>query len=339
MRKDTWLILLIAGWSGSHAAPSRNHPVFDPEAPRLVRHESFRRDIYGGLTTSIVLFYRTADRIIIIVVDEGLGVGPVSEYALDLAAHFGREKVRIHRVQTHYHPDHRDGLLANKFLWQPIPVIYHSPDLREYCCPAVNGVGPKLLTMKEVLEGYFNETFAVTLEMLDKAGSCREYHVFKPGESFLIEDVVQVDTMPGWHPNGVCLYAFTFPGHERFVFATDNEPPAEPNKRFIDFCSNAAWVGVDLQYDGPEYSGEKAIGRGKPAPLRGRGHGTPELVFGQLLHCDPLPKQVCGGHFDPNRSDMDIRLFEERTEVFLERRGALNRMKFSFAREGAVYWF
>lgn len=338
-KKDTSLMVLIGGWSGSYAAPSRNHPVFDPDAPRQVVHQPFRREIYGGLTTSIGFFFLGPDVDVYIAVDAGLGIGPVSEFALDMVAARGRAKARLVRVFTHYHPDHfSDGQLADAWHWQPTPVSYYSPDLRAHCC-SPNGTPPKLMTAQEHLEAYFHDAFAVRLEMLDKAGSVRTYHTFTPGESFLIEGVVQVDTMEGRHPNGVALERFTFPGHGRYVFATDNEPSDEPDDLFIRFCSGAEWVGVDMQYDDSEYGGRKALGRGKPQSLKGRGHGTPELVFGQLLHCDPLPKWVCGGHFDPNRSDMQTRLFEERTEVFLECRGALNRMKFSFAREGAVYWF
>ena len=104
----------IGGCAGSFAAPSENRPIYDPTAPWKVRREPFRRDIYGGRTTSYFLRYKDT----FVVVDHGLGIDPISEFILDILRAEQKTDYLIHCLQTHFHDDHWAGMQSNLLLFK-----------------------------------------------------------------------------------------------------------------------------------------------------------------------------------------------------------------------------
>jgi glyoxylase-like metal-dependent hydrolase (beta-lactamase superfamily II) len=326
----------VGGCAGSFAAPSENRPVYDPTAPWGVRRESFRRDIYGGRTTSYFLRHKDT----FIVIDHGLGIDPVSEFILDILQAEQKHDHLIHCLQTHFHDDHWNGMQSNLLLFQKgLTLRFYSPELTHSPESEAARLSGKTM-MQQVLADCFppmKKYWPVTLDTLDQIGACREHVSFRPGETLTL-DGLQVHTIPLTHPDGCSGFRFEIPGAGPIVLATDYEPGDDPDPAVVQFFDGARLVLADIQYSDAEYDGKAPLGR-LQLSRRGWGHGTPRRVFPILMSCPQTPQMVRIVHHDPRRSDMDLRLFFEETMNLLDDlyRPA-RQFDYAFAHDGDIYW-
>lgn len=342
MRSDT--LFMVGGCSGSLPAPSENRPVYDAAAPRSYRRVPFRRELYGSRTTCFFLRHKNT----FIVVDNGIGVEPVSEFILDMIASESIANPVVHCLQTHFHEDHLDGLRANALiLAKQLTLRFYSPMLSALTeCAADDGdntyteMCPLSPTMEDVHGSLFCESYwPVTLEKLAEFGAKREYETFLPGSELSIGEV-RVSTLPLRHPGGCIGYLLAVPGVGSVVIATDYEPPPNPEPEFVELISGARLVMCDMQYRDDEYAGKRAIGGRQEncLPRSGWGHGTPNRVLPALLQCKQHPEMVRIVHHDPKRPDMDLRLFYEESTSQLEQMNDGPAIDFRFAHDGNIYW-
>jgi glyoxylase-like metal-dependent hydrolase (beta-lactamase superfamily II) len=321
-------MFMIGGCAGSGAAPSENRPLYDATAPWKICRRPFRREIYGSRTTCFFLRHRDT----LLIVDQGLGVDPISEYILDMLQSEGTEGTTIHFFQTHYHEDHLEGLRANSlFFHRGLVLRFYSPELMARTqgrCPT---------SMPDVLRSQFCETYwPVTLEMLDQIGARREHVQFSPGDTLKIDSIV-VKTMPLKHPGGCTGLRFEIPGRRSVVIATDFEPGPVIDPAVVDFFGGSDLLVADMQYRDEEYEGAAAIGR-VAMPRAGWGHGTPRHLLPLIIGCQVKPKCVRITHHEPRRSDMELRLFYEHTVNLLEDWHADRLFDYEFAHDGDIYW-
>ncbi|MCH7725464.1 MAG: hypothetical protein IH991_03120 [Planctomycetes bacterium] len=325
------LFFRVGGCAGSYAALSENRPVYDMNAPDLQRRDAFRRELYGGRTTSYFIRYQDT----FIIVDHGLGIEPLSEFINDMLDAEGCNDKVIHCVQSHYHEDHVSGMHANALLYnKKLTLRYYSPELSKFRGSPGRTERPM---MQEIMSDCFREhEWPVTLEMLDEIGARREHVEFGLGDELKMEDV-SVKTVSLQHPGGCSGFRFEFPNKKTIVVATDYEPPDEPDSAIVEFFSGADLLISDIQYRDAEYDGEMAIGRMK-VPRRGWGHGTPRKTLSSILKCAKKPNSVRIVHHEPKRTDMELRLFYEETVRFLKDQGADHQFEYEFAHDGDVYW-
>jgi phosphoribosyl 1,2-cyclic phosphodiesterase len=340
-------MFLIGGCSGSFAAPSENRPVYDSDAPRRMRRVPFRRDIFGSRTTCFLLRHKDT----FIVVDQGLGVEPVSQFVISMLKAEEKEHATIHCLQTHFHDDHLEGLRSSALFFQKGLTL-------EFHCPNLSAVGgfcgsdstydplggplacPKSPTMEDILAARFCAGYwPVTLEHLDKVGAKRHCPQFVPGASFALGEV-KVRTLPLNHPGGCVGFRFEMPGVGAIVIATDYEPDPEPDPEVVKFFDGASLLLVDMQYRDAEYEGEIAIGdnAGDAMPRKGWGHGTPSLLLPMLKACSRLPQRVRIVHHDPKRPDTDLERFSDESAANVEDLLGGQVLDFQFAREGEIFW-
>ena len=332
MRTDT--LFMIGGCSGSFAAPTENRPVYDASAPWNVRRVPFRRELYGSRTTSY--FLRHKDTLILI--DQGLGAAPISEFVLAMLEAEGKKDVLIHCVQTHFHQDHIAGLRANELLFRRgITMRFYSPDLGLFRT-STETMTPGESVMKQVLQSQFRESYwPVTIEKLDEIGAHREHVSFVPSNTLQIDDIT-VRTILLAHPGGCSGFRFEVPGVGAIVVATDYEPPAEPEADVVEFFDDAQLLLADIQYRDDEYEGKRAIGQ-LAMSRQGWGHGTPKRTLPTILACKRLPKRVRIVHHDPKRSDMELRYFYEETVNLLEDWNAASAFDYRLGHDGDIFWF
>lgn len=332
MRTDT--LFRVGGCSGSFAAPSENRTFFDANAPWQIRRSPFRRDIYGGRTSSYFLRHKQT----FFVIDHGLGIEPVSEFILDILASEGKKEAVIHCLQTHFHDDHWSGMQANLLLFQPgLTLRFYSPELVQ---ADPHGTRPARTTMQQVLKDCFSSVkkyWPVTLETLDEIGAQREHISFRPGETLTI-DGIAIHTIELAHPDGCCGYRFEIPRAGPLIMATDYEAPDSPDPAVVDFFDGARLLLSDMQYRDFEYDGRAPLGR-LTMPRRGWGHGTPSRVFPILLRCPQPPQALWVVHHEPKRSDMELRLFYEETVNLRNDVYRFSRsLEYQFTHDGDVYW-
>lgn len=340
-------MFLIGGCSGSFAAPSENRPVYDPSVPRMMRRVPFRRDLYGSRTTSFLL--RHDDTFIII--DQGLGVEPISEFVAAMLKAEDKTDATIHCLQTHFHDDHLEGLRSNSLFFQKgLTLEFHVPNLSaigEICdtdssyppsgfAPAC----PTTPTMDDILAARFCSGYwPVTLDHLDRVGAKRESRQFIPGVELMLGDV-KVRTLPLHHPGGCAGFRFEIPKVGPIVIATDYEPPARPDPEVVEFFDGAILLLADMQYRDAEYQGTIGVA-GDEATAMSReewGHATPERLLPMLLACPKPPERVRIVHHDPKRPDTDLELFAEESVAFLDNYTTSRSMDFGFAKEGEIFW-
>ncbi len=338
-------MFLIGGCSGSFAAPSENRPVFDADAPRQMRRVPFRRDLFGSRTTSFLLRHEDT----FIVIDQGLGVEPISEFLIDMLQAEGKTEATIHCLQTHFHDDHLEGLRSNSLFFQKgLTLRFHSPNLAalgEFCEPYSSyhpaGVAcPMPPTMQDVLAAQFCASYwPVTLDLLAQHGAEREYDHFVPGAVFQLDEVT-VRTVALRHPGGCTGYRLEIPGVGAVVIATDYEPPPEPDPDVVEFFGDAELLLADMQYRDAEYRGEAAIGGdfGQAMSREGWGHATPERLLPMFLRCPRLPRRVRIVHHDPKRPDTDLQLFSDESIALWEDWSNGPAMDLQFAREAEIFW-
>lgn len=340
-------LFLIGGCSGSFAAPSENRPVYDPDAPRRMRRVPFRRDIFGSRTTCFLLGHKDT----FIVVDQGLGVEPVSEFLISLLQAEGQLTAKVHCLQTHFHDDHLEGLRSSALFFQKgLSLEFHSPNLSaigEICGTdstydpwGIPLACPTSPTMQDILAARFCAGYwPVTLDLLDKVGARRNFQQFVPGATFPLGEV-RVRTMPLKHPGGCVGYRFEIPGVGVIVIATDYEPDPEPDPDVVNFFDGASILLADMQYRDAEYRGEIAIGdnAGSAMSRQGWGHATPDLLLPMLKACSRLPERVRIVHHDPKRPDTDLQLFCDESTAQLEDLLGGPMLDFQFAREGEIFW-
>lgn len=341
-------MFLIGGCSGSFAAPSENRPLYDPHAPRLVRRVPFRRDLFGSRTTSY--FLRHKDTFLLI--DQGLGVEPISAFLLEMLKAEGKTDATIHCLQTHFHDDHLEGLRSNALFFQKgLTLQFHSPNLSAigdiygldstYPPPKKTLACPDPPTIQHILANRFCAGYwPVTLELLDQVGAQRAYTQFVPGGEFPIGEIT-VRTLPLPHPGGCTGYRFEIPGVGPVVIATDYEPAPDPDPIVVEFFEGATLLLADMQYRDAEYQGEMAIGGDFGATMcrEGWGHATPDLLLPLISGGSQLPARVRIVHHDPKRPDTDLQLFCEESQLQLERYTQGRRTDFQFAREGEIFWW
>ena len=325
---------MIGGCSGSFAAPTENRPVYDPAAPWKVRRVPFRRELYGSRTTSYFLRHKNT----YILIDQGLGVEPVSEFVQAMLKADGTKEAVIHCVQTHFHQDHIAGLRANELLFHPgLTLRFYSPDLGLFRS-STETLTPGASVMAQVLESQFRESYwPVTIEKLDLIGARREHVSFMPSHTIEIDDI-KVRTIPLTHPGGCSGFRFEIPGVGAIVIATDYEPPEQPEEDVVEFFDDAQLLLTDVQYRDEEYEGSRPIGN-MAMSREGWGHGTPRRTLPAILACKRLPKRVRIVHHDPKRSDMELRHFYEETVNLLEDWNAAKAFDYRFGHDGDIFWF
>lgn len=321
---------MIGGCSGSLPAPSENRPIYDAAAPWKLRREPFRRELYGSRTTCY--FLRHDDTFI--VVDHGLGIGPVSEFILDMLEAEGKAEAVIHCLQTHYHEDHLEGFRSNSLMFHKGLVLrFYSPELSAYRQSKPGGPS----SLQDVLRSQFCQSYwTVTLETLDEVGAQREHICYRPGETLRIDDVA-IETIPLTHPSGCSGMRFKLPSRKCIIIATDYEPPPTPDPAVVEFFEEATLLLGDMQYRDNEYEGTQSLGR-LTMSRRGWGHGTPERLLGTVLGCRTKPEKMRIVHHDPRRSDMELRMFYEETVNLLEQRKSGSLFDYEFAHDGDIYW-
>lgn len=319
--------VLIAGSAGTAPAPSTNVPRFDPGAPWGIQRETFRREIYGANTICILIRNQDA----ILVIDHGSGLPYASAFIKEMME---AEKkivngVVVHRLQTHYHVDHHCGLPLDPALLDPkYSLCFYSPIL-----PDNNG------SMESCLAEYYDGVdWPLKLAFLDQVGAKRLHFRFQPGQKLRLGSL-SVETMLLPHPGGCCGYRINIPGTLPVVIATDVELPSadegiDPN--LVKFFDGADTVIIDLQYDDPEYEGIERIG-GIKMSRRGWGHSTPKKVFGLLKLCQQLPRKIIAVHHDPQKNDMQLRRFFEKTLNCIESLGLASDF-FEFGHDGHMRW-
>ena len=340
-------LFLIGGCSGSFAAPSENRPIYDPDAPRKMRRVPFRRDIYGSRTTCFLLRHKDT----ILVIDQGLGVEPVSEFLVSMLRAEGKKEATVHCLQTHFHDDHLEGLRSNSLFFEKgLTLEFHSPNLSAigkicgsdstYDPLGIPLACPTSPTMQDILAARFCAGYwPVTLDLLDKVGAKRVFTQFVPGCAFTLGEI-GIHTLPLKHPGGCVGYRFEIPGVGIVVIATDYEPESEPNRDVIEFFDGASLLLADMQYRDAEYRGEIAIGEnaGTPMSRQGWGHATPDLLLPMLKGCVHLPQRVRIVHHDPKRPDTDLQLFCDESTAQVEELLGGQLLDFQFAREGEIFW-
>jgi phosphoribosyl 1,2-cyclic phosphodiesterase len=339
-------MFLIGGCSGSFAAPSENRPVYDADAPRRVRRVPFRRDIFGSRTTCFLLRHKDT----FLLIDQGLGVEPVSEFLGQMLKAEGKTHAVIHCLQTHFHDDHLEGLRSNSLFFQTgMTLDFHTPNLSAVgeICGSDSTYHPTGLplacptspTMHDILAARFCAGYwPVTLDLLDRVGAKRTYHQFVPGASFALDEVT-IRTLPLRHPGGCVGYRFEIPGVGTVVIATDFEPSPEPDQPVVDFFNGAMLLLADMQYRDAEYRGDLPIGAFGTAMSREKwGHATPDRLLPLLLKCPRLPRRVRAVHHDPKRPDTDLQLFCDESILQLEKLSNGQSMDFQFAKEGEIFW-
>ena len=340
-------MFLIGGCSGSFAAPSENRPVYDAQAPRLMRRVPFRRDIFGSRTTSFLLRYEDT----FIIIDQGLGVEPISDFLAQMLKAEGKTDARIHCLQTHFHDDHLEGLRCNSLFFQKgLTLEFHVPNLSaigEICdsdsvYPPVGFAPacPMTPKMEDILAARFCAGYwPVTLDLLDKVGAKREPHQFLPGTELALGKV-KVRTLPLHHPGGCVGFRFEIPSVGPIVIATDYEPPADPDPQVVEFFNGAALLLADMQYRDAEYEGRIGVAGDEATAMsrEGWGHGTPERIVPMILSCPRLPERVRIVHHDPKRPDTDLQLFRDESSALLESYANGRSLDFEFAKETEIFW-
>ncbi len=343
MLSDT--LLFVGGCSGSFAAPTENRPVFDADSPHQVRHVPFSRQKFGSRTSSYFLRHRDTW----IVIDQGLGIEPISEFVIDMLQAERIENPVVHLLQTHYHEDHIEGLRANALMFQRGTTLrFYSPRLQARASTRLfthdetspTSSCPLDPCMMDVLEAEFCKSYwPVTLDLLDRTGATREHVEFQTGDTLQIDDVVVRTT---WLPHpGECVgYRFEFAQSDPIVIATDHEPAVEVNTSIVDFFDGAGLLLADMQYRQAEYDGTMAIGRRSENCMsrEGWGHGTPELLFPYIEKTSQRPKKLRIVHHDPKRSDEDLQSFHEESHDILKRYLGDDSIDYGFAADGELYW-
>ncbi|WP_166820322.1 MBL fold metallo-hydrolase [Thalassoroseus pseudoceratinae] len=343
MLSDT--LLLVGGCSGSFAAPTENRPVFDADSPHQVRYVPFSRQKYGSRTSSYFLRHRDTW----IVVDQGLGIEPISEFIIDMLKAERVERPIIHLLQTHYHEDHIEGLRANALMFQKGTTLrFYSPRLQSVTAvrglptesPSPTSSCPLDPCMMDVLEAEFCKSYwPVTLDILDQTGATREHEEFQPGDTLQIDDVTIRSVMLS-HPGGCVGYRFDFPQSDPVVLATDYEPSPEIDPAVVEFFDGAGLLLTDMQYRHAEYEGQMAIGQRSENRMSrvGWGHATPELLFPYLVRTKRLPRKIRVVHHDPKRSDEDLESFREESYDILCQHVTSGNVDYGFAADGELYW-
>jgi hypothetical protein len=303
--------------------------------------------MFGSRTTSFLLRHKDT----FIIIDQGLGVEPVSEFLREMLLAEGKTNATIHCLQTHFHDDHLEGLRSNSLFFQKgMTLEFRSPNLSAvgdicgsdstYPPTAIAAACPISPTVEDILAARFCAGYwPVTLELLDKVGARRVAHQFVPGASFALDEIT-VRTLPLLHPGGCVGYRFEIPGVGVVAIATDYEPLPQVDPNVVDFFDGASLLLADMQYRDREYRGEIAIGadRGPAMSREGWGHATPDRLLPLLLSCPRLPKRVRIVHHDPKRPDTDLQLFCDESTAQLEDLSNGQRMDFQFGREGEIFW-
>jgi phosphoribosyl 1,2-cyclic phosphodiesterase len=244
------------------------------------------RPLYGHNTTSFGLAVGEA----LILVDNGTGAKNVARFALSMGA------TRGYVLQTHYHKDHTEGIATNPLLMK-----------RDF----IEGIySPRLGTT--TLAAPYAREFEVSNWPVSPAtfGVEHTFHDFKPGETLSVGGM-RFRTFPLPHPGGCVSYRIETERGD-VVIATDLEiSEPEDQARFAEFVSGAAVLYIDCQFRDAEYRGEVGICGGPALSRVGWGHSTPSMIRATLAKAKVLPKQVLLGHHDPQRTDNDLRAFED----------------------------
>mgnify|MGYP001559652217 CR=1 FL=1 len=262
------------------------------------------------LTTSFGITHGTDG----IIIDNGSGVQNVVRYLQK------NNVERVFMLQSHLHADHTDGLPQNSYLFQ------NKVKVQGIWAPVCEGAdfvtvwgqrfAPHIWPVRP-------ETFGIGMPTLYPLTANLENSQFLP---------LGITAIRLNHPGGAVAYRIP---HKRgdIVIATDHEPTKETNESYASFVSGARLLIADLQYRDSEYQGEVGIGGGPAMKRVGWGHATPKLLAAALAGCQPLPKEICITHHDPNRSAGDLDDFSG--EVFKSFDG-LGINVTSFADDGEI---
>jgi ribonuclease BN (tRNA processing enzyme) len=115
------------------------------------------------------------------------------------------------------------------------------------------------------------------------------------------KETVRVQSALTRHPGGCFAYRFDGPGRggdKALVFATDNEPPIDPQSPLLKMTRGADLLICDGQYTDEEH--EKR---------RGWGHGTPSLCLQETVVAKA--KRLLVTHFDPGHADPQLQKMED----------------------------
>ena len=115
------------------------------------------------------------------------------------------------------------------------------------------------------------------------------------------QKVIRAQSAPTRHPGGCFAYRFDGPGRggdRSLVFATDNEPPIDPQSPLLKMTRGADLLICDGQYTDEEH--EKR---------RGWGHGTPSLCLQEAVVAQA--KRLLVTHFDPGHPDGQLEKMED----------------------------
>jgi phosphoribosyl 1,2-cyclic phosphodiesterase len=185
---------------------------------------------YGGNTACVEV--NVGDETIVL--DAGTGIRALGRKFL------GEDRRRAHLLLTHTHWDHINGFpfFGPGFLPQRAFRIM-AGHLRHQ-----GGV-------REVFAGQMAQpTFPVPLETM-KADLT--FEDFEAGESFRLEDQVQIRTTPLNHPNGATGYRIEHQG-KALCYVTDTEHvPGSPDSRVLELIEGADLVIYDSTYTDEEY--------------------------------------------------------------------------------------
>jgi phosphoribosyl 1,2-cyclic phosphodiesterase len=259
-------------WGTRGSIPSPSNPQFPTHA-------------YGGDTTCASLEWGPDG---LLILDAGTGIRRAGTHWL----RSGRKHYTL--LFTHAHWDHLQGFpfFAPAYV-EGITIEILSPRLPHQ--PPGNLIEKALHAQQE--EPYFPAGFPE----LKADISFRE---IQPGEEMKFsshQETVRVQSAPTRHPGGCFAYRFDGPGHSgprSLVFATDNEPPIDPQSPLLKMTRGADLLICDGQYTDQEH--EKR---------RGWGHGTPSLCLQEAVVAKA--KRLLVTHFDPGHDDTQLENMED----------------------------
>lgn len=331
MKTDT--LVYVGGCAGSFMVCSGNRPVWDPETAGWIRSAFFKRDKYGGETTSFLIRHnKTA-----IFVDQGSGVQLSANLLRQMLNAEDETEVQAHVLGTHPHVDHIHGTPTNELLYSPDATLHFWSPVNDAYRKRVGSANPMPWQQHVIEFAYFHESGMYFPVKYTDLPSRHIHHEFTAGETFQIDDVTIKTVALPRHPGGCCGYRFEIPGVGAVVIATDNEPSPEPDPELVDFFDDTVLAFADMQYRQDEYEGERALGMKRSR--KDWGHATPQLLFPTILACKHLPEHVVITHHDPKRSDSDLDEFHDYSlDVLRKMTGGDVPFKYQFAKDNDFFW-
>lgn len=186
--------------------------------------------VYGGNTSCIEISIGGNP----IILDAGTGIRNLGK---ELAKRGATEGTIL---LTHTHWDHINGFP----FFLPAFIKGSSYRIRAGHLMALGGIKGVFASQMS------NPMFPVPLEALQAE---LKFEDFMAGETFILNDKVEVQTLPLVHPNGATGYRLNYDGVS-FCYITDTEhTPGEPNQEIIKFIEGADLVAYDCTYTDDEF--------------------------------------------------------------------------------------